>query len=49
MARRGFVQILEKFGKSWNLKLKFLQALKSLENDQRYGKVLKTMRLTWKI
>ena len=51
----GFVQILEKFGKSRNLKVAIFQALKSLENNQRYGKVwkleksLKTMRLTWKI
>jgi len=51
----GFVQILEKFGKSRNLKVAIFQALKSLENNQRYGKVwkleksLKTTRLTWKI
>jgi len=33
-------------------KIEDFQALKSLENDQRYGsleKSLKTMRLTWKI
>jgi len=34
----GFIQILEKFGKkSWEI----FKALKSLENDHRYGKVWK--------
>jgi len=33
----GFVQILEKFGKI----LEIFKALKSLENDHRYGKVWK--------
>jgi len=44
-------------GKVWKVmefKIEVFQALKSLENDQRYGKVwknpsLKTTRLTWKI
>jgi len=43
-------------GKVWKVmefKVEIYRALKSLENDQRYGKAwkksLKTMRLTWKI
>jgi len=29
--------------------VEIFQALKSLENDERYGRIVKTMRLTWKI
>jgi len=39
-------------GKVWKVTecdVEIFQALKSLENDERYGRIVKTMRLTWKI